>query len=117
MKAGISRLIIVTAAIAAGTWVAGWVAVPVLALVAGLVMWRPSTVALGASLAWAILLAINAVVGAMGRVASTLGDVMGLPWPAVIVATLLFPALLAWSAAALGGAARSLQATTSRQPS
>ena len=106
MKAGLPRLVIVTAAIAAGTWLAGWWAVPVLALIAGLLTWRPSTVALGAALAWAVLLVINALAGTMARVASTLGDVMGLPAPAVVAVTLLFPALLAWSAAAIGGAAR-----------
>ena len=107
MKPGLMRLGIATAAIAFGTWVAGWWAVPVLALVAGFLAWRPSSVSLAAALAWTILLVVDTTAGNMSAIATTLGNVMGLPAPAVVAATLLFPALLAWSAATLGGAARS----------
>ena len=45
-----------------------------------------------------------------------LAGIMGLPMPALIVVTLLFPAVTGWAAASLGDSARSLFAT-SRQPS
>ena len=96
------RVLTVTAAIAVGTWLAGWWSVPVVALLAGALSWGPASVALGSTLAWALLLVIDAVAGSMSRLAGVLADVMGLPAPALIVVTLLFPALLGWSAATIG---------------
>ena len=90
------------------SWV-GWWAVP---LVAGL--WgalrptfpRPILAAtLAAALGWGIwlLVDLSADPAALGRLAERLGSVMQLPAVILIALTLLFPALLAWSAAALAG--------------
>ena len=53
-----------------------------------------------------MLLLIDAARGPVGEVAARLGGVMGLPPAALVVCTLLFPALLAWSASSIGAAAR-----------
>lgn len=88
--------------IAAGTWLAGWWAVPILALIAGAAAIRPVFVAGAASLSWALLLVLDAAQGPFNRILSMLGGVMGLPGIALVILTLLFPALLAWAAATLG---------------
>ena len=94
----------VIALIVAGTtWIAGWWAAAIVALVAGFLYraegGRPWRVALGASEGWALLLALDAVAGPLAHVASTLAGAMTLPAPALILVTLLFPALLGWSGA------------------
>ena len=87
------------------TWVAGWWGVVLVALVNGYVRraeagtsWR---IALAAVEGWSLLLLGDALVGPFGRVATTLGGAMRIPGPALLVATLLFAALLAWSAATI----------------
>lgn len=88
----------------------GWWTTP---LVAGL--WgalRPrvnspaGTAALAALVAWGLWLLIDwwGGHGALGRLADRLGGLMNLPPAALILMTLLLPAVLAWSAAALAGA-------------
>ncbi len=58
-----------------------------------------------AAAAWGFWLVVDAVGsrGAFGTLASRLGGIMVLPVPALYLVTLLFPALLAWSASALMG--------------
>jgi len=107
---------LVAAGAALGTWSFGWWAVPVVALIAGLTRCSPGIVSAASAAAWLILLAMDVASGGVGRVASLLAGVMGLPAAALFVVTLALPALLGWSAASLGHAARSIRAT-SRQPS
>jgi hypothetical protein len=97
--------LLVAGAMAGLTWLLGWWGVALAALILGFVFrneggraWR---VALGASEAWAILLVIDMLLGPLGRVANTLGGAMSIPSPALLLVTLLFPVLLAWSAAAV----------------
>ena len=52
---------------AAGTWLAGWWAVPILALIAGAAAIRPVFVAGAASLSWALLLVLDAAQGPLGQ--------------------------------------------------
>jgi hypothetical protein len=111
-----ARFIVVAAAIAMGTWLVGWWAVPVIALAAGAAGTRPAIVAGACAASWAALLLLNAFASGFGTLGGLLAGIMGMPMPALIVVTLLFPALLGWSAASLGDAARSM-AATSRQPS
>jgi hypothetical protein len=59
-----------------------------------------------ASAGWLTLLLIDAARGPLGEVAARFGSVVGFPPLALVVITLLFPALLAWSAAFIGAAAR-----------
>ncbi len=103
----ILRLLIVAIVLALGTTLVGWWAVPVVALVYGVVMHRtprPGTTAAAAgALAWGGYLVLASVGGASIRpFAAALGTSMQLPAWAPLVATLVFPALLAGLAAYLG---------------
>lgn len=100
----------------AGTWLGGWWAVAIVAFAAGCLACSPALVAAGCAAGWLVLLLADALAGSIGRVADALGGVMGLPPIALFAVTLALPALLGWSAALLGNAARSLR-PTSRQPS
>jgi hypothetical protein len=97
--------LLVAGSIAGLTWILGWWGVAVAALILGFVFrdeggraWR---VALGATEGWAILLLLDLVGGPLGHVATTVGGAMQIPGPALLVATLLFPALIGWSGAAM----------------
>jgi hypothetical protein len=102
----------VTLLAATATWFGGWWAVPVVALGAGLLRCAPGVVAGASATGWLILLLIDVAAGSIGRVGSVLAGVMGLPAPALFAVTLAFPALLGWSAASLGNAARSVRPTS-----
>jgi hypothetical protein len=106
MATKVIDLIVLCAAFAAGTLYVGWWAVPVIALAWGWIvgpMRRPATrAAVAAAIAWMGFLAHDAVRGPAGRLARTLGDVMHLPAIVLVGVTVAFPAILAWSAAALG---------------
>jgi hypothetical protein len=112
----LSCIVVVTIAAAVGTWVIGWWAIPIVALSAGLLGCGAGMVAIGSALAWLLLLGIDAASGEVSRVATTLAGIMGIPPAAILLLTIVFPALLGWSAAALGAAARSIHSTL-RQPS
>jgi hypothetical protein len=93
-------------AIAALTWLLGWWGVVVAALAAGLLLrarrggaWL---VALAAMTAWGLLLVVDAIGGRFATLASSIAGVMRVPVPALLVVTLLFGALLAWSGAVVG---------------
>jgi hypothetical protein len=110
------RFIVATLLFALGTWLLGWWTVPVVAVLFGIQRTRPALVGLAATVAWLVLLVVDASGGSITRLAGVLSGVMGLPAPVLYLATLLFPLLVAWSAASLGDAARAVLAT-SRQPS
>ncbi len=97
--------IVVAIAVAASTWMIGWWAVAIVALVAGFVMrnrgGRAWTVALGAIEGWAFLLLIDSFGGRSRELLSMLAGTMNIPGPLLVIATLLFPALIGWSGAAL----------------
>jgi hypothetical protein len=101
VKSAISFVVVAVAA-AVGTWAIGWMAVPIVALIAGFAGCRPGVVSLASASAWLSLLILDAASGHVGNVASTLAGVMGLPAAALFLVTLLLPALLGWSAASLG---------------
>ena len=86
------------------TWELGWWGVAVGALILGYIFrdeggraWR---VALGATEGWALLLAIDMMFGPLANVARTVGGAMSIPAPALLIVTLLYPALIGWSGAA-----------------
>jgi hypothetical protein len=60
--------------------------------------WR---IAVAAALAWAGLIAIDAVSGPVRVVGAKVAGVIGVPSAVLVLVTLVFPALLAWSAATL----------------
>ena len=95
--------------IAAATAMLGWWMVPVLGAISGALMAaerRPVLLTGTAGAAgWAILLAGTAMFGPVGLVAQKVGAIFGLPGLAFIALALLFPALLAGSAAGVAGVA------------
>ena len=99
----------VALAMAASTWLAGWWGVAIVSVVAGFAYrarnGRAWLVALGAMEGWIALLLIDALFGPMRLLTVTLAGAMSLPAPAVLLLTLLFPALLAWSGATLAAEA------------
>ena len=93
-----------TLLIAVGTWIVGWWAVPIVGMLIG-VVWsdgRPGLLAGSAGgLGWTLLLVWGSVSGPVGDLAGTVGGVVGLPGFAVLLVTVLFPALLAGAGGAL----------------
>jgi len=87
----------------------GWWTVPLVGALWALLrppLARPAlTAALAAGLAWLLWLTFDAVrgEGALGTLATRLSGLLRLPVPVLFLVAILFPALLAWSAAALGG--------------
>lgn len=105
---------IVSAAMAVLTWLVGWWAVPLVAAFVGGVLyvregvaWR---MALAGAIAWALLLIVNAASGRLGVAATTIGGVLRVPGVVLVLITLAFPALMAWSAATVAIAVRRLEA-------
>lgn len=101
-------LLLIAAAVGALTFIAGWWGAAVVAIGVGIVYrqdgGRPWRVALGATLGWVLLLAFDMLGGRFGRVTSTVAGSMSIPAAALLVVTLLLPALLGWSAATVGAA-------------
>jgi hypothetical protein len=99
-------LTIVAAILVAATWVAGWWGVPLVAIVAGALLAARRGIAgltaLAAVIAWSVLILIDGASGRFGVLARVVGATLTLPAGALLMVTLLFAALLAWSAAAVG---------------
>jgi hypothetical protein len=95
---------------AAGTAIAGWWTIPVLAAVWMRMLPRTAATAticgLGAASGWAPLLAWDAMHGPAGTVARRVGGVFQLPGWGFVGLTLLFATLLAATAAAAAGRGR-----------
>lgn len=102
------RQLLLALALAVGTWTLGWWAVPAIGAAWG---WlergragRFGAAAIAAALAWALLLAWDAVRGDVGGAASALGGAFGAPGWLLALVTLAFAALLAGCAAQVAGA-------------
>jgi hypothetical protein len=99
-------LLVVALAVAVLTWIAGWGAVPLVAVVAGAVHCRRRgiswLIALASAGAWGALVLVDAVPGRVPALVAALGGLLKIPGALLIVVTLLFAALLAWSAAVIG---------------
>jgi hypothetical protein len=99
-------LTIVAAILVAATWLAGWWGVPLVAIVAGALLSTRRGIAgltaLAAVVAWSALILIDGASGRFGVLAGVVGATLKLPAGALLIVTLLFAALLAWSAAAVG---------------
>ena len=99
-------LLVTAIATAALTWLVGWWGVVLAALVAGAVLSHRSGVAwliaFAAIMAWCALILANAVGGRFATLAASIAGVMSVPPALLVIVTLLFGALLAWSAAVLG---------------
>ena len=97
---------------AVATYALGWWTVPVLAAAWALASGHAKvarTAALCAALGWATLLILDVVKGPVDTMATRLGGVMGVPPFVLLLLTLIFPALLAWSAAALVSTLRGMR--------
>lgn len=101
-----SRSLLVAVLVVAGTWLGAPTLAPVFAGVLLGLGWpgrAARQAALGAAAAWAALLLVQRATGTpLGATSATLGGAMGLPPWAPLVATLLYPAILAASAAWIG---------------
>ena len=100
-------VVLLAGAMALGTALLGWWAVPLLGLIYG--AWRgtergTAVAATSAFLGWSVLMAWNWMEGPVAELAGSLGAVMGLPGWALLLATALFPAVLAGTAAVVGAA-------------
>ena len=107
----LSTTVLLATSFALGSWLAGWWAVPVLAALWALARPVPLAglfAAMAGSLAWCGLLAAYLLRGfPLDTLAVRLAGAMRLPVLALLGLTLLLPALLAGSAAALASALRS----------
>lgn len=106
-RAGAVRLVVVTAAVGAGTIVLGWWTVPVIGALHGLVTpsrWRVPEAAIGAGAAWSLLLLWNATQGPVMQLANQVGRIFMVSGAVLIAGTVAFAMLLAASAAELTGA-------------
>lgn len=98
------QYVLLAEAFAVATFALGWWTVPIVAAVWALVSADPRRVrnaGIAAAAGWATLLVLDAVKGPVGTMASQLGGIMRVPAPVLVILTLVFPALLAWSAGAL----------------
>ena len=100
-------------AFATGTAILGWLAVPALGFAAGAARAlagdarRPGIAAIAAgaaALAWTALLTLQALRGPLWPLAERLAGVFRVPAGALLLTSVAFGALLAWSAATLGAA-------------
>jgi hypothetical protein len=97
-------LVLLAEAFAVATFGLGWWSVPIVAAAWAVYSTdqnRARVAAFCAMGGWATLLALDFARGNVGTMATQLGGVMSLPPIVLYVLTLVFPALLAWSAATL----------------
>lgn len=110
MNRSLFTLLTIALAVALGTWLLGWVTVPIIAVSAGAMLADRSRasvmIAIGAGIAWIVLLGIDAMSGHLLALAGLLGHIFPVPWPLLLVVTITYVMLMAWSAAVIGGAVR-----------
>ncbi len=111
MKRALLQALLLSGGFAVATAMLGWVAVPGVAFIWGIVRRhdsRPALVAMAAAgLGWTWLIVWNAAVGGWGGEVSELvsraAAVFALPGVGFVTLTLALAMLLAWAAAAVGG--------------
>jgi hypothetical protein len=97
-------ILVLAVAFAAASWMVEWWIVPLLAAVLSVGMGgvaTPGRIAVGAGLGWAGLLALGAMRAPVAKLAAMLGALLHTPPVVLVLLTVLFPAVLAWSAAAV----------------
>jgi hypothetical protein len=96
------RVTLLAFAFLIGTAILGWWAVPLFAAVAAVVArtvgHQAGAAALAAMVAWGALLTWSATHGSVWAFSRLAGGAMGMSGAAMILATLIFPAALAWTA-------------------
>lgn len=101
---GFVKAVLLAEAFAVATFGLGWWSVPIVAAAWALISSDPKRARVAAICAaggWASLLALDILKGPVITMGNQLGTIMSLPPVVLYLLTLLFPALLAWSAAAL----------------
>ena len=104
MLRNVVKAVLLAEAFAVATFALGWWSVPIVALfyaAASKRQHRARFAALCAAGGWGALLLLDFAKGPVANMGERLGGVMGVPPALLFVLTLLFPALLAWCAAAL----------------
>jgi len=100
----LQRLVLIAVAIALATVALGWLGVVLASVLFAAIdrgrLSAPSETAVAAAVAWAGLLLL-ATGSSLPGAAHTLGGAMGVPGIALVIITIVFPALLAWSSAAV----------------
>ena len=97
-------VILLAEAFAVTTFGLGWWSVPIVAAIYALVSRSERSALVAAACAaggWLTLLLLDVAKGPVGMMGTKLGGAMGLPPLVLYCATLIFPALMAWSAATL----------------
>lgn len=94
------RVALLALSFAIGTWILGWWAVPLFTAVATMparnVRDQAMAAALAAAIAWAGLLGWSAAAGSVWSFSRVAGGAMGVSGITLILATLIFPAAVAW---------------------
>jgi len=112
MLRSVVKFVLITEAFAVATFALGWWIVPVFAFILGMTLDRERGpvryAALCAAAGWLSLLLLDAARGPLMALATRFGGVMKVPSIALIAITLLFPALLALTAATIGKALKEL---------
>jgi hypothetical protein len=109
------EVVLLAIAMVAATIVGGWWGVLAAAFVWGAWSGRAGRVALAAAWAWGSVLVWTAASGPLAAVIAALGTIAGAPGWALVVATLVFPAVMAWSAAVVGGVVRGERTANDRE--
>lgn len=96
------RVVLLALSFGIGTWVLGWWAIPLFAAIAGVlarnVRHQGIAAAVAGTVAWGVLLGWSASQGSVWSFSRIAGGAMGMSGWALIFVTLVFPAVLAWSA-------------------
>jgi hypothetical protein len=102
MRTPLGSFITLTLLCAAGTYLVGWWAVPIIAAGWTLALPRPGVIlnaAFAAATAWGLLLLVQSQRGPIAEVGTLLSAILGTNTVAIYALTLLYGALLAGSAA------------------
>lgn len=112
----LGRITLLAALMAAGTWLAGWWAVPAVAALGQL--FRRETpawhAAMAAGLGWGTLLLLIPH-APLGRLSERVGGIFGLPPWAMVVLVPVYASLLGWSAARVVAALTRVRPSSSRR--
>ena len=114
MLRAVVKAVLLAEAFAVATFGLGWWTVPIIAAAYAAASQRKKPARFAAVCAvggWGVLLLLDFAKGPVMNMATRLGGVMGVPPLVLLILTLVFPGLLAWSAAALVPRLRATPAT------
>jgi len=119
MSAFLRHTALMAVVVAAGTVLAGWWTVPLVAAAWTLVFPRRASVlsaAVAAMVAWSALLALASQSGPVGELAALLAQILGITSAALLAVTVAYSGLLAGAAALFAQAIRPPSFPTSSKP-